>query len=31
MDRGLTLPIHHGMTSDHVGYMIDQLGQLLAD
>jgi len=31
MDRGLTLPIHHGMTSDHVGFMIDQLGDLLAD
>jgi len=31
MDRGLTLPIHHGMTSDHVGFMIDQLGELLAD
>ena len=31
MDRGLSLPIHHGLTSDHVGYMIEQLGQLLAD
>ena len=31
MDRGLTLPIHHGLTSDHVGFMIDQLSQLLSN
>jgi CDP-6-deoxy-D-xylo-4-hexulose-3-dehydrase len=29
MDAGLTLPIHHGLTSDHVGFMVDQLAQLL--
>jgi CDP-6-deoxy-D-xylo-4-hexulose-3-dehydrase len=29
MDTGLTLPIHHGLTSDHVGFMIDQLTELL--
>ena len=29
MDTGLTLPIHHGLTSDHVGFMLDQLTALL--
>ncbi len=30
MDTGLTLPIHHGLTSDHVGFMVDQVAELLA-
>jgi CDP-6-deoxy-D-xylo-4-hexulose-3-dehydrase len=30
MDTGLSLPIHHGLSSDHVGFMIDQLIDLMA-
>ena len=28
MDRALTLPIHHGLTSDDLGYMIECMDEL---
>jgi CDP-6-deoxy-D-xylo-4-hexulose-3-dehydrase len=28
MDRALTLPIHHGLTSDDLGYMIECIDEL---
>lgn len=28
MDRALTLPVHHGLTSDDVGYMVERLDEL---
>ena len=28
MDRALTLPIHHGLTSDDLGYMVECLDEL---
>ena len=28
MDRALSLPTHHGLTSDDVGYLIDSLDAL---
>ena len=28
MDRALTLPIHHGLTSDDLGYMVGCLNEL---
>jgi hypothetical protein len=29
MDRGLTLPSHHGLSSDAVGHIADSLAQYL--
>jgi hypothetical protein len=31
MDRALSLPCHHALTSDDVGFMIECLADVLAD
>jgi dTDP-4-amino-4,6-dideoxygalactose transaminase len=31
MDRALSLPCHHALTSDDVGFMIESLAEVLAD
>ena len=28
MDRALSLPIHHGLTNDHMGHICEQLGAM---
>jgi len=31
MDRSLSLPVHHGLTSDDIGYLIEVVDELFAD
>jgi dTDP-4-amino-4,6-dideoxygalactose transaminase len=31
MDRALSLPCHHALTSDDLGYVIESLAEVLSD
>jgi len=31
MDRALSLPVHHGLNADHLGYICEMVDELVAE